>query len=79
MINSTPPDDLLLVMGDFKPRVGCGDVTDPSWLGVKSIFGVGHLNENREHLLTFCAINVCKKEDLSVYKATSRNKDVTLY
>ena len=46
MISSTPPDDLLLVMGDINVRVGCGDDMDPTWLGVKGKFGVGHLNEN---------------------------------
>ena len=57
MISSTLPDDLLLVMGDFIARVGCGDDTDPLWLRVKGMFGVGHLNEKGEHLLTFCAVN----------------------
>ena len=57
VISSTPPDDLLLVMGDFNARVGCGDDTDPSWLGVRGMFGVGRLNENGEHLLSFCALN----------------------
>ena len=30
VISSTLPDDLLLVMGDFNARVGCGGDTDPS-------------------------------------------------
>ena len=41
VISSTPPDDLLLVMGDFNVRVGYGGDMDPSWLGVKGKFGVG--------------------------------------
>ena len=45
MVSSTPPDDLLLVMGDFNARVGCGDDMNPSWLGVRGRFGVGLLNE----------------------------------
>ena len=57
VISSTPPDDLLLVMGNFNARVGCGGDTDPSWLGVRGMFGVGRLNENGEHLLGFCALN----------------------
>jgi len=57
VINSAPPDDLLLVMGDFNARVGCGEDLDPSWLGVGGMFGVGKLNENGEHLLSFCAMN----------------------
>ena len=50
VISSAPPDDLLLVMGDFNARVGCGEVVDPSWLGVRGMFGVGKLNDNGEHL-----------------------------
>ena len=57
MISSTPPDDLLLVMGDFNARVGCREDMDLSWLGVQGRFGVGKLNENGEHLLSFCAMN----------------------
>ena len=59
VISSTPQDDLLLVMGDFNARLGCEDDTDPSWLEVRDsyMFGVGQLNENGEHLLTFCAMN----------------------
>ena len=49
MIISTPPDDLLLVMGDFNARVGCGEDTDPPWLEVRGRFSVGKLNENGEH------------------------------
>ena len=30
VISLAPPDDLLLVMGDFNARVGCGDQTDSS-------------------------------------------------
>ena len=30
VISSTPPDDFLLVMGDFNARVGCGEGMDPS-------------------------------------------------
>jgi len=57
VISSAPPDDLLPVMGDFNARVGCGEVMDPFWLGVRGMFGVGKLNENGEHLLSFCAMN----------------------
>ena len=41
VISLTPSDDLLLGMGDFNARVGCGDDTDPSWLGVRGMFIVG--------------------------------------
>ena len=41
MISSAPADDLLLVMGEFNTRVGYGDDSDPSWLGVRGMFGVG--------------------------------------
>ena len=53
MISSAPPADLLLVIGHFNGRVGCGDDTDSSWLGVRDMSGVGRLNENGEHLLSF--------------------------
>ena len=46
VISSTSPDDLLLVMGGFNARVGYGGDSDPSWLGVRGVFGVGRLNEN---------------------------------
>ena len=84
VISSTPPDDLLLVMGDFNARVGCGGDTDLSWLGVRGMFGVDRLNENGEHLLGFCALNgnehhVCKEENSSVYVAISRDEGMALY
>ena len=44
-------------MGDFNARVGYGGDSDPSWLGVRSMFGVGRLNKNGGHLLGFCAMN----------------------
>ena len=44
-------------MGDFNARVGCGDETDPSWLGMRGKFGVSQLNKNGEYLLGFCAMN----------------------
>ena len=46
VISSTFPDDLLFMMGDFNARVGYGGDSDPSWLGVRGVFGVGRLNEN---------------------------------
>ena len=57
VISLAPPDDLLLVIGDCNARVGCGDETDSSWLGVRGRYGVGQMNENGEHLLSFCALN----------------------
>jgi len=86
VISSAPPDDLLLVMGDSLMQEL--DVEKSSWLGVRGMFGVGKLNENGEHLLSFCVMNelcvtdehnVCKEEDPSVYLATSRNQGVALY
>ena len=53
-ISSTPPDDFLLVMGDFNARVG---YEGPSWFGVRGEFEVGKMNDIGEHLLSFCAIN----------------------
>ena len=52
VISLAPADDLLLVMGDFNARVGCGDETDSSWLGVRGRYGVGQMNENGEYLAT---------------------------
>ena len=88
MISSTLPDDLLLVMGDFNARVGCGNDMDPSWFGIKGKFGAGCLNENGEHLLTFCAINeLCVMNTMFAkkriyqysYMATSQHEGMALY
>ena len=87
VISSAPTDDPLLMMGDFNERIGYGGDSDPSWLGVRGMFGVGRLHENGEHLLGFCAMNeLCimntmfaKKENSSVCMVTSRNRSMVLY
>ena len=45
-------DDLLLIVGDFNARVGCGERGD-SWAGVHGC----HVNDNGEALLSWCAQN----------------------
>ena len=44
-------------MGNLKAQVRCGDDIDPSWFGARGRLGVGRLNENGEHLPTFCALH----------------------
>ena len=63
-------------MGDFNTRVGYGDDMDPSWLGVKGMFSVGHLNENGEHLLTFCT---CVLNELCVMNIMFAKKRIYQY
>ena len=53
VVDGISNDDLLLVMGDFNARVGCGD----PWDGVRGCHGVGHINDNGEALLSWCAQN----------------------
>ncbi len=54
--DSISAQDLLLIVGDFNARVGCG-ARGNSWDGVRGQYGVGHLNENGEVLLSWCAQN----------------------
>ena len=53
-IDTTPSQDILIIMGDFNAKVG----TDwESWNGVLGKFGLGDANERGERLLNFCALN----------------------
>ena len=59
VISSVPSSDVLLVMGDFNPMVGCvsNSASESLWDGVQGNFGVGKINESGESLLSFCALN----------------------
>ncbi len=50
-VDSVSALDLLLIAGDFNARVGCGARGD-SWDGVHGQYGVSHLNENSEAMLS---------------------------
>ena len=49
-------DDLLLIVGDFNAKVGCGERGD-SWAGVRGCHGLGRVNDSGEALLSWCAQN----------------------
>ena len=56
VVDSVCAEDLLLVIGDFNAKVGCGARGD-LWDGVRGQHGVGQVNENGEALLSWCAQN----------------------
>lgn len=56
VVDSICAKDLLVVVGDFNARVGCGARGDLC-VGVCGLHGVGQMNENGEALLFWCAQN----------------------
>lgn len=56
-LDRIPPDDVLLVLGDFNARVGKRETESDVWRDVRGKHGVGSCNEAGERLLEFCAVN----------------------
>ncbi len=54
VLASTPPTDMVIVLGDFNTRVGTDTDTRHTVLGPH---GVGNVNGNGQRLLDFCATN----------------------
>ena len=56
-LNRVPPDDILVLLGDFNARVGKREADSDLWREVEGKHGVGCCNEAGESLLEFCAAN----------------------
>ena len=56
-LDHIPPDDVLLVLGDFNARVGKRETESDVWRDVRGKHGVGSCNEAGEQLLELCVIN----------------------
>ena len=52
MFNSIQEEDVVMLLGDFNARVGCGERAgdNPNWNGMRGCHGVGKMNENGEAL-----------------------------
>ena len=76
LLNNTQKEDVVMLLGDFNARVGSGERVgnNPSWNGVRGCHGVGKMNENREALLTFCALN-----ELVIMNTTFEKKNIHKY
>ena len=55
-LDRIPPDDVLIVLGDFNARVGKRETESDVWRDVRGKHGVGSCNEAGERLVEFCAI-----------------------
>ena len=56
VVDGISADDLLLIVGDFNAKGGRGERGDP-WAGVRGCHELGHVNDNGEALLSWCAWN----------------------
>ena len=70
VVDSIGVDDVLVILGDFNARVGCGSLGD-EWSDVRGRHGIGKINGSGEALLSWCALN-----NLVVLNTVFQKKDI---
>ena len=68
LLNNTPEDKKVLILGNFNARVG---KNSEAWQGVLGRHGVGNCSDNRRLLLKFCI-----KHQLTIINTIFKQKDL---